>query len=170
MKNKVSFIWLRPTTISSILLKNSQRKLFHLFCWSILPCVTYLWTNFTSVPLHLWSRKTNPQLLELRVLIGKEFQRPFKSSRILKRNPRSSFMVKTKETKIPCLSSTVTKKHRAWKHFLSWQLYIYNARVIKASQKIPNVHKLYGHTKGEVDLVDLIFTNSTCLWSTKDGQ
>lgn len=25
---------------------------------------------------------------------------------------------------------------------------------------MPNVHKLYGHTKGEVDLVDLIFTNS----------
>ena len=83
---------------------------------------------------------------------------PAEIKRIDKRDERSTFYVHGKDDDL-VLVSYVDKKKSRKKNVVVLTSMQDNIRVTKDERRKPQVHTFYGHTKGGVDVVDLISSN-----------
>ena len=115
---------------------------------------------FTSVPLAQWCLERNITIVGTMRLGRKGIAAEIK--KIDKRDERSTFYVYGKDDDL-MLVSHVDKKESRKKHVVVLMLMHDNVRVTKDERRKPLVHTFYDHTKGSVDVVDLISSN----WSTR---
>ena len=115
---------------------------------------------FTSVPLAQWCLERNITIVGTMRLGRKGIAAEIK--KIDKRDERSTFYVYGKDDDL-ILVSHVDKKKSRTKHVVVLILMHDNVRVTKDERRKPLVHTFYDHTKGSVDVVDLISSN----WSTR---
>ena len=111
---------------------------------------------FTSVPLAQWCLERNITIAGTMWLDWKGI--PAEIKKIDKRDERSTFYVHGKDDDL-MLVSYIDKKKSGKKNVVVLASMHDNVRVTKDERRKPQVHTFYDHTKGGVDVADLISSN-----------
>ena len=119
-------------------------------------CNIYMDRYFTSVPLAQWCLERNITIVSTMRLDWKGISAEIK--KIDKRDEQFTFYVHGKDDDL-MLVSYVDKKKSGKKNVVVLTSMHDNVRVMKDERRMPQVHTFYDHTKGGVDVVDLISSN-----------
>ena len=111
---------------------------------------------FTSVPLAQWCLERNITIVSAMRQDSKGI--PAEIKKIDKRDERSTSYVHNKDDDL-MLVSYVDKKKSRKKNMVVLTSMHDNVRVTKDERRKPQVHTFYDHTKGGIDVVDLISSN-----------
>ena len=121
---------------------------------------------FTSVPLAQWCLERNITIVGTMRLDRKGI--PAEIKNIDKHDEQSTFYVHGKDDDL-MLVSYVDKKKSGKKNVVVLTS-LYDVRVMKDGRRKPQVQTSYDHTKGSVDVVDLISSNCSTRIKSKHGH
>ena len=113
---------------------------------------------FTSIPLAQWSLERNITIVDTMRLDQKDL--PPEIKKVDKHDERSTFYVHDKDDDLMLVSYT-DKRKIGKKNVVVLTSRHNNTKVTKDKRKKPQVHIFYEHTKGSVDVVDLISRHSS---------
>ena len=119
---------------------------------------------FTSVPLAQWCLERNIAIVGTMRLDRKGI--PAEIKKIDKRDERSTSYVHNKDDDLMLVSYVDKKKNRKKNMVVLTSMHD-NVRVTKDERRKPQVHTFYDHTKGGIDVVDLISSNCSTRMKSK---